>query len=266
MLEEEPLKIYVDASVSPDNHGGVGAAVISIDANGFEVITEIQVAGFNYVNSCQMEILACVNVLDEIASQQLDYRKKQIIIYTDSKHVAENYKFAMFHWVGNNWQDNGRPVSDANEWNQLVKRLRKYNRDGVFVEIHWVKGHSKNIYNNLAHKLALRASRIQASAYSKNSILSAFRPQQIKAPKKLEIGSVKMVGQRVSIKILGIEYLRVHKLWSCKYQVVTARSPYYGSVDKAFLRTSVDVGKSYYVKLNSSSGNPRIEKIYWEIQ
>jgi ribonuclease HI len=266
MLEEELLKVYVDASVSANNHGGVGAVVVSVDTEGKELINEIQLTGYCYVNSVQLEILACADTLNEIATRRLDFRKKQITIYTDSKLVYEKYKRAMFHWLGNNWTEDGRPVSDAREWDKLVKQLRKYKEAKMFVDIQWIKGHNKNYYNDLAHTLAKRASQLPKSIYSKNSVLSAFRPQQIKAPKRIEIGSVKMMGQRVSIKVLGVEYLQVHKLWGCKYQVISTKSQYRGLVDKAFSRTSMDIGKSYYVKLNSSLDNPRIEKVYWEIQ
>jgi len=266
MLEQELLKVYVDASVSADNHGGIGAVVVFIDSGGNELIHEIQLTGYRYVNSFQLEILACADTLNEIAICQLDFRKKQITIYTDSKLVYEKYKRAMFHWIGSNWTEDGRPISNANEWDKLVKLLKKYKDARVFVDIRWVKGHNKNYYNELAHTLAKRASQLPVSIYSKNSVLSAFRPQQIKAPKRIEIGSVKMIGQRVSIKVLGVEYLQAHKLWGYKYQVISTKSPYCGLVDKAFSRTSMDIGKSYYVRFNSTPENPYIEKVYWEIE
>jgi ribonuclease HI len=265
MLEEEILKVYVDASVSANNHGGIGAVVISIDHNGDEITNEIQLAGYSHVNSGQMEIIACTDVLDEISYRQLDYEKKQIQIYTDSKYVCDNYRPAMFHWVGKNWLENSRPISDANEWSQLVKRLRKFKKVGVYVDVHWVKGHGKNLYNDLAHALAKRAAHLPASVYSKNSVLSAFRPRQIKAPRKLEIGSVKMKGQKVSIGILGIEYFSLHQLWSCKYTVTSKKSLYRGYVDKAFSATSLDIGKKYFVKFNNDQRIPMIEKVYKEI-
>ena len=75
---------------------------------------------------------------------------------------------------------------------------------------------------------------------------------------------MKMTGQRVLIKVLSIEYLNLHKLWSCKYIVVSRKSLYFGCVDKAFSINSLDMGKTYYVKFNKNNQNPMIEKVYRE--
>src|SRR5687767_1984057 len=109
----------------------------------------------------------------------------------------------MIHWIGNRgfWQD-GKPVPDANEWKQLVNQLRNYLKSVVFVDIKWLKGHDKNEHINAVHKMAKDILRLSADVYSKNSLISVFRPEQLKSPKRLEIGSVKMEGQKISIKIL----------------------------------------------------------------
>lgn len=213
-----------------------------------------------------MEIIACIYALEEVMRRKLDYEKKRITIFTDSKYVADNYKIAMFHWIANRWSwKDGRPVLDASDWKKLVKQLRDYHNSGVFVEIKWLKGHDGNEHNNAAHKMSKDVLRLPAEIYAKNSILSVFRPKQIKSPKRLELGSVKMEGQKISIKILGVEYLQEQKLWSYKYTVVSKESRYYGCVDKVFSKLSLDVCKAYFVRFNRDTRNPRIEKVYREV-
>jgi len=265
-IETETIVIFTDSSVDSKNRGGIGAKIISITSNGDEIIDSVQAGGFQNVNSGQMEIIACTYVLEEVARRRLTVGKRQIIIFTDAKYVADNYKTAMFHWIGNGWLwRNGRPGLDAREWKKLVKQLRDYKNIGVFVEIRWVKGHDKNNHNIDAHNLAKGILRLPSERYSKYGIISVFRPEPIRSPQKLELGSVKMEGQKVSVKILAIEYLQQHKIWCYKYTVITKKSPYCSKVDKIFSRISLDVGKSYYVKFNRNTHNPRIEKIYHPI-
>lgn len=264
-MDDELLEIYVDSSVL-NNKGGVGVRILSVDSNGEEVFTDLQSAGYSNVKSGQMEIIACSFALEEAANLNYFFGKKAVRIYTDSKYVAENYKKAMFHWVGNRWlYDSGRPVLDAFEWKELIKWLQKYNSLKIHVGIHWIKGHDKQIHNIAVDRLARDASRVPPELIPKNKIIYVQRPKEIALPAKLEIGSVKMDGQKISVSILGVEYLKVQKLWSYKYTVISKKSPYYGLVDKVFSRTSLEVGKSYYVKFNSNTSNPQIEKMYREI-
>lgn len=265
MTEEESLEIYVDSSVSNKN-GGVGVRILAIDSNGEEVFYDLQSTGYLNAKSGQMEITACSYALKETMDQQLIRSKKRVTIFTDSKYVADNYKETMFHWVGNRWlMKSGRPAPDAIEWKELVKQLQIYNKLKIYVDIKWIKGHSKNQHNDAVHKLAKDASRLPSSLLPKNKIISAIQPKQIMASTKPEIGSVKMAGQKISITILDSEHLRIHNLWCLKYSVVSKNSSYYGFVDKIFSKISMDVGKSYYVRFSSNTKNPRIEKLYREI-
>jgi ribonuclease HI len=267
LLEEDSLEIYVDSSTSQvDKSGAVGIRVITIDSNGNEVSYDFQSAGYRNVNSGQMEIIACTYALEEAMDRQLIFQKKRVTIFTDSKYVANNYKNAMFHWIGNRWcWNDGRPVSDAPEWKRLVRSLRNYFQFGLYVDIKWIKGHDKARHNVAVDKLAKDILRLPPDLYPKNTVISVFRPEQVKSPVRLEIGSVKMEGQKISIKILAVEYLPIQKFWSCKYQVISKQSPYRGLVDKAFSIRSLDIGKCYYVKFNSNQSIPQIDKVYWEI-
>lgn len=268
MIEEEVLEIYVDGSTSKNNEkGGVGIRIVEIDSDGEEVFYDLQSIGYQNVKSGQMEIVACTYALSEAMRLQLTYAKRRIIIFSDSRYVADNYKKAMFEWSKNQWLWwSGRPVMDAAEWKELVKQLQNYSKLGVNVEIKWVKGHGGSEHNIAAHDLAKDATRVPSTAIPKNKILSIFRPKKLLQVAKREIGSVKMEGQRISIMILDHDYLKLQRVWNYKYMVISKNSPYFNCVDKIFSHHSLDVGESYYVKLNSNKNNPQIEKVYRMIQ
>ena len=258
----ESLEIYVDSSVS-NNQGGVGVRILSLDIFGDDVYTDLQSAGYLHVKSTQMELIACSFALIEAIKLNYISEVKQVVIYTDSKYVYENYKEAMFHWVNNRWfRKNGRPVPDATEWKELVRQMRIYYKLKIFVDIKWVKGHSDNRHNIAVDKLAKDASRLPVELIPKNKVIYIERPKELLAPSKLEISSVKIENQKISVKILACEYLRLQHLWAYKYVVESKNSPYFGRVDKIYSKHSLNIGNIYSVRFNSDTNNPRIEKVY----
>lgn len=267
LTETRTLLIYSDGSIAPNNIGGVGIRIISIDSNGDEIINDSYFAGYRNANSGQMEIIACTTALEEAVLLQLTLSIKNVILLTDSKYVSENYKNAMFEWGSNQWRRRtGRPLPDAHLWKDLVKQITKYNKDHVYVEIKWIKGHEKDEHNKAVDEMAKRASRLPLEKFPKGIPISAFVPRKIVPSPRMEIGSVKMKGQKISIKILACDLLKPQNIWRYQYQVVSSKSPFYGCVDQIFSKISFDINKSYFVKINSAIANPTIEKVYREIK
>ena len=81
----------------------------------------------------------------------------------------------------------------------------------------------------------------------------------------VDIGSVEMYGQRISIRVITSEYLKIQKLSKYKYEVTSKNSRFYGNVDIIFWNDLLKVGHSYFVKVNSNTSNPRIEKVFREL-
>jgi len=267
LLEMGILIVYTDGSVTPNNIGGVGIRIISIDSNGDEVISDSYSAGYRNVNSGQIELIACSAALEEAIRSQLTLSVKNVIVLTDSKYVSENYKNAMFEWSLNKWlRKTGRPVPDAHLWKELVNLLIKYNKDHVYVEIRWIKGHEKDKHNKAVDKMSRRASKLPLEKIPKNRPITIFEPRKVISSPKLEIGCVKMEGQKITIKILSSKLLKPQNIWCYQYQVISNKCPYRGLVDQIFSSISFDTKKSYFVKFNSATENPRIEKLYWEIK
>jgi ribonuclease HI len=81
---------------------------------------------------------------------------KQINIYTDSNYVKEGITVWIYNWEKNNWKTSDKKnVKNVDLWKKL-KELIKSNQ----IEWYWVKGHSENPMNDLADKLAKKATPI----------------------------------------------------------------------------------------------------------
>jgi ribonuclease HI len=266
LSETKTLTIYADGSVASNNSGGVGIRIISIDLNGDEVVYDTYLAGYPNANSGQMEIIACIASLEEAVRLQLTLLITKIVILTDSKYVYENYQTAKFEWSKSKWlRKTGRPVQDAHLWKELVMQIRKLVKDHIYVEINWIKGHEKDKHNIYVDQMAKKASKLPLDKIPRNAPISILQPRKISASPKMEIGSVKMNGQKISIRILSSKLLKPQNLWCYQYQVISRNSPFRDSVDQIFSNISLDTNKSYFVKFNSVTENPRIEKSYREI-
>lgn len=215
-----------------------------------------------------MEIIACTFALEEAIRLQLTVLIKKVIILSDSKYISGNYKEAMFEWSKNQWRKKaGKPVQDAHLWIDLIKQITACNKNHIFVDIQWIKGHTaKNEHNLAVDKMARLASKIPLEKMPKNAPITIFQPRKIPSIKRMEPGCVKMTGQKISIKILSCKLLTPQKLWCYGYEVISDKSPSKGLVDQIFSSISLDENKSYFVRFNSLPENQRIEKLYWEIK
>jgi len=191
--------------------------------------------------------------------QNLPANVTRIVIQSDSSYVVDHYKKAMYQWPKTQWLTNsGRPVLNADLWKDLVKCFQKIRMP---VEIRWVKGHSKNEHNKAADRLARQSAMIALKA----PITHVSVRRKI-SDKSVEIGSVEMTGQRITIRIITSKPLKVQKLWYYKYEVISKHSPYRGNVDNIFSEHFLSSGHTYYVRFNSDTRNPRIEKVFREIE
>ena len=81
---------------------------------------------------------------------------KQIEIYTDSTYVKEGITVWINNWEKNNWKTaDKKNVKNIDLWKKL-KELVKSNQ----IEWNWIKGHSEDPMNDLADKLAKKATPI----------------------------------------------------------------------------------------------------------
>jgi len=84
-------------------------------------------------------------------------------------------------------------------------------------------------------------------------------------PESVELGCIPMLGQRISVRIVTVEFLTTQKVWKCKYEVISKGSKHYGLVDILFSDALLAAGHSYYLQLNRGQGNPRVLRVFHEI-
>ena len=256
---ENALNIFTDgSSLSSPRRGGIGVRFVIIESSGEEQVKNFEFAGYRNATNNQMELQACIVALEEAIKIDLPPNVTKVVIQSDSLYVVENYKKAMFKWPNTRWLTySGRPVLNADLWKKLVKSMQKMR---MSVEIKWVKGHSQSEHNKAADRLARASARMPL-----NKPLTHVSVRRKTTDKSVEVGSVEMNGQRITIRIIISEPLKVQRLWKYKYEVISKHSRYRGNVDNIFSEHFLSTGHTYYVRVNSDTSNPRIEKVFREI-
>ena len=252
MEDYNALNIYTDgSSFSNPRRGGMGIVFVFPEYLNKEP-QSVCPSGYKKATNNQMEIMACVTALEE--SLNLDKHWQRIIIHTDSQYVCDNYHRAAFQWRKNQWTKiGGAPVANINEWKRLLKAVQKVS---VSVEFAWVKGHDKSQYNKIADKLA-RQSGNDAELNPLNNV----NLRRKLSDKKTEIGSVKMLGQKIRVRIITSTPIP-KKPTKYRYEIISKRSPYFQHVDIIYGEQILRVAHEFLVKVNKDQKFPQIVKVY----
>jgi ribonuclease HI len=172
---------------------------------GEEETEDVEVPGYKNATNNQMELYACVAALKEALRYKDLTSFDSIAIYTDSRYVVDNYRKAMFEWPKTRWTTRiGPPVLNADLWKDLIKQMK--NCQPLRVNFFWVKGHSKDLHNKAVDKLAKKSAK-----RALNEPLTVIAVRRKITTKSVESGSVHMKGQRLRIRVITSEYLRVQK-------------------------------------------------------
>ena len=144
------IKIYTDGACIGNPGPGGWAAVILKEGNKNEIF-----GGEKLTTNNRMELTATIKALEYCS--ELDGTQpslQHIKIFTDSQYVKEGITVWIEKWEKNNWKTSDKKnVKNIDLWKKL-KELTKSNQ----VEWHWIKGHSEDPMNELADKLAKRAT------------------------------------------------------------------------------------------------------------
>ncbi len=261
-LDEDAINIFIDgSSYSKPRQGGMGVRFIVIDDEGNELIHDCKPQGYRGANNQQMELQACVEALDFLTSRYSPIhvdRYSKVIINTDSRYVVDNINRAKFEWPRSKWHTrDGAPVVNAQIWKELVRKTTKLRKR---IDFRWVKGHKSSVHNKAADKLAKTSAKGVL-----RPPLSVVNVRRKKTNKSVDRGSVKLTGQRLTVRVITDEYLKVQRSYKLKYEVMSKSSPYFGSVDIAYSGHLLRAGHTYYVQMNNDSKNPRILKVFREI-
>jgi ribonuclease HI len=254
MNDPNALNIYTDgSSFNNPRRGGMGIVLVFPENLSKEDL-EICPMGYQKATNNQMEIMACVTALEE--SLKLERRWQRIIIHTDSMYVCDNYP-RTFGWRNNKWNKaGGAPVANEKEWKALIKIIQKV---GCPVEFSWVKGHAKSEHNKRADQLAKQSCK-------KGGLVPLHNVNLRKklSEKKTEIGSIKMLGQEIRIRVITSMPI------SCKptryrVEVISKRSRFFGCVDFVYSSEVMRVGHEFLVRLNRDQQFPQVTAVYRDL-
>lgn len=259
MILDDTLNIYTDgSSYSGPRRGGIGIRFILTNSVGEEETKNFEVVGYRGATNNQMELQACITALKESLKFEGLNKASKILIHTDSTYIVENYRKAMWSWPKTKWRNYyGKPILNADQWKELVKYIGKTKK---FVEFTKVKAHSKDKHNKAVDKLAKKSAKNPL-----NNPLNVVDVRRKLTSESVEIGSVGMRGQRISIRVITGEYLKVQRTNKYKCEVVSKRSPFYKKVDNIFSDLFLKAGHSYSVRFNKNPNNPMIVKLFREV-
>tara|TARA_Y100000590_G_scaffold304385_1_gene343208 strand:- start:1104 stop:1550 length:447 start_codon:yes stop_codon:yes gene_type:complete len=144
------IKIYIDGSCI-GNPGPGGWAVVILSENDKKELF----GGEKQTTNNRMELTAAIKALEYCKNQTVKKTYlKNIKIFTDSNYVKEGITDWVNVWEKNNWKTaDKKSVKNIDLW----KKLKELNQSNS-IEWNWIKGHSKDPMNDLADKLAKKAT------------------------------------------------------------------------------------------------------------
>ena len=254
MVDHNALNIYTDgSSFSSPRRGGIWIRFVFPDYMNKEKM-DFDPEGYIGATNNEMELKACIVALQEVSKVSELQQVSRIIVHTDSCYVVDNYNTAVCFWSKNKWQKRtGAPVMNVDLWKELLKERRKIRKR---IDIEWLKRRS-NEHSRAVDKLAKKSAK-----YATKRLPGFVNVRRKLTNKSVEPGSVKMLGQKISIRIITSEYLRSpHKIWKYKYEVISKKSRFYKNVDIIYYPGVLRQRYSYSVSLNKNNDYPQISKV-----
>ena len=146
------IKIYTDGACVGNPGPGGWAAIILAESEKKELF-----GGEKLTTNNRMELTAAIKALEYCANQEeKQLSLKNVRIFTDSTYVKEGITVWINNWEKNNWKTaDKKNVKNVDLWKKLKELIQSDQ-----VEWNWVKGHSENPMNDLADKLAKKATPI----------------------------------------------------------------------------------------------------------
>ena len=146
------IKIYTDGACVGNPGPGGWAAIVLLENEKKELF-----GGEKSTTNNRMELTAAIKALEYCTKQKEERLSwKNVRIFTDSTYLKEGITVWINNWEKNNWKTaDKKNVKNVDLWKKL-KELVKSNH----VEWSWVKSHSEDPMNDLADKLAKKATPI----------------------------------------------------------------------------------------------------------
>lgn len=151
--------IYTDGACKGNPGKGGFSAIVVLNNKG--VVDIIESPCFQLTTNNRMEILGLYTALNYVKNKNIS-----ATIHTDSEYCFKTYT----QWLDKWGQVTIKSKKNSDLW-KLVKGIKEELGDRV--EVKWIKAHVGNEYNELADKIAVRASNnlekiVQDEVYAKH--------------------------------------------------------------------------------------------------
>ena len=146
------IKIYTDGACVGNPGPGGWAAIVLLENEKKELF-----GGERLTTNNRMELIAAIKGLEFCAKEDEKQPSLKLIkIFTDSTYVKEGITVWINTWEKNNWKTaDKKNVKNIDLWKRLKELVKS-----IQVEWYWIKGHSEDPMNDLADKLAKKATPI----------------------------------------------------------------------------------------------------------
>ena len=143
MIRAQEIVVYTDgACLHNPGPGGWAAVLLFTDKSIKEIYGTEKLTTNN-----RMELTAVIKALESLEA------RSKLILRTDSLYVKNGITTWINKWRKNNWKTvHNEPVKNIVLWQDLLRVSEKHS-----IDWQWVKGHSKDFYNDRADRLARNA-------------------------------------------------------------------------------------------------------------
>lgn len=148
------IDIFTDGGFSfKQKKGSYGFVIIHKDT---VIYTEKGVYDYDGVTSQQMEMTAIRKALKHVAEHTFPYQHTVTISLTsDSQYCIKGLTEWWQGWKSRGWRTSGgEPVKNLKHWKAMLPLAHETFKS---VDLHWVKGHDGNHYNEMADRLCNEA-------------------------------------------------------------------------------------------------------------
>lgn len=148
LATEKMREVYVDGSCS--NNGSPNArAALGIWSPGDEIVEHSEVLEGHKLTNQVAELSAILRAL------QIFYGENELFVYSDSEYSVRTLTEWAYEWRKNGWRrSGGKDVANVVLVREIIEMLDTMKEEGKVVTIIHVRGHSDNVGNVNADRLA----------------------------------------------------------------------------------------------------------------
>lgn len=145
-------KIYTDGACS-GNPGPGGYAFVVLSSGNLPLVVS---GGKSNTTNNNMELMAIVRALKHLRARNLNVKVDKVEVYSDSAYCINSIQLGWLQkWKLNGWVTrSGEEVKNLELWKSYLKLS-----SGVDLKFVKVKGHSGDVYNDMADMAAQAASK-----------------------------------------------------------------------------------------------------------